>query len=292
MTVPAALEVMFGSYLHTEPLKAGDVRSDKLTLNIADVVSAPAAFRQVVALKYDVAELSVPTFLIARSKGVPLVLLPADLFNRAKPPELIYRSARGLLRPRDLQGKRIGVAYYTATTSIWMLTLLSNAGVNPAAIRWVAMEDSHVVGYQDPPNVERLAGKTLVDFLNSGEVDAIVTTASLAEPQFRGVSFEVSDGAGQAEPLFPNLESHHMLVVKADVTRRHPEVIQEMWRMLLEARAIVLGPANTRFPYGLSANRAHLEVMIDACFRLNLIGKRPRVEELFDAVTIALPASA
>ena len=53
MTVPAALEVMFGSYLHTESLKAGDVLSDKLTLNIADVVSAPAAFRQVVALKYD-----------------------------------------------------------------------------------------------------------------------------------------------------------------------------------------------------------------------------------------------
>ena len=49
-----------------------------------------------------------------------------------------------------------------------------------AGSRW---KISHVVGYQDPPNVERLAGKTLVAFLSSGEVDdAIVTTASLAEP--------------------------------------------------------------------------------------------------------------
>jgi 4,5-dihydroxyphthalate decarboxylase len=285
-----SLEVMLGSYPHTDALKLGRIRSDEVALNIADVTTAPSAFRQVVALKYDIAELSVPTFLIARSKGVPLVLLPADLFKRAKPPELIYDSTRGLLRPQDFQGKRIGVVYYTATTTIWMQCLLGNAGVDLATIRWVAVEGPHVSSFQDPPNVERAEGKALAYLLRDGDVDAIVTANPMPESRFKSVEFEAVDDLSRYP--FPMMQSHHMLVAKAGLTRERPEAVRDVWRMLLEARALALGHGNTQCPYGLDANREHLDLVIDACFKLKMIDQRLSVDELFDAVTAALPASA
>jgi 4,5-dihydroxyphthalate decarboxylase len=280
---------MLGSYPHTEALKSGQVRGDKIALSIADVSSAPSAFRQVVGLKYDVAELSVPTFLIARSKNVPLVLLPADLFKRAKPPELIHDASRAALSAADLKGKRIGVGYYTATTSIWMQCLIGNAGVDPATIHWLATDGPLVGSFQDPPHVQRVAGKTLLQLLREGEVDAIVTASPPAEPQYKAVSFEAP--AMQRVRPFPDMQSHHMIVCKSALTRECPDAVRELWRMLLEARANALGPGSTDFPYGLDANRAHLDAVIDACFNLRLINRRPAVDELFDGVTAALPAS-
>ncbi len=281
------LDVMLGSYPHTEALKSGRVRSDSVVLNIADVTSAPSAFRQVLDLKYDIAELSVPTFLIARSKAVPLVMLPADLFKRAKPPELIYDAAKGRLSARDLKGKRVGVAYYTATTSIWMQCLIGNAGIDPATIHWIATEDPLVGGFPDPPNVHRATAKTLSELLQRGEVDAIVTVNPPPQPQFKAIAFR---GCSPIKP-FPDMQSHHMLVCKASLIREQPEAVRDVWRMLLESRAIALGQGHTDLPYGLDANRSQLERVAEACFKLGMIDHRPMVDDLFDEVTAALPAS-
>jgi 4,5-dihydroxyphthalate decarboxylase len=285
----ARFDIMLGSYPHTEAFKSGAVSSDHVAVNIAPVAAAPSAFRDVVTLQYDLAELSVPTFLIARSKNVPLVLLPADLFMRTKPPELIYDSSRGQLRPQNLQGKRIGVAYYTATTTIWMQCLLGNAGLDLRAVRWIALEGPLVEVFQDPPRVEKVAGKSLVELLRDGDVDAIVTTNPPGEPNFKAIEFDELDR--RRVPSHPLMQSHHLLVAKSDIARRHPEAIREVWRMLLQARALALGPANPECPYGLGANCAHLDLVIDACFKLKLIERRPAVEELFAPIAASLPAS-
>lgn len=283
------LEVMLGSYPHTDALKSGQVLSDKIILNIADVVSASSAFKRVVELKYDVAELSVPTFLIARSKGVPLSLLPADLFKRAKPPELIYDATRSALTAADLAGKRIGVAYYTATTSIWIQCLMGSAGVDLSAIQWVAVEPPLVDHFRDPDHVQRVANKTLLQMLQAGDVDAIVTTAPPTDAKHQAVSFAASEK--QLPKLFPDMQSHHMLVCRSSVARERPQAVRELWRMLLEARSVALQPGNPDLPYGIEANRGHLDAVIDACFKLRLIDERPSVDQLFDQIALTLPAT-
>jgi 4,5-dihydroxyphthalate decarboxylase len=284
-----ALEVMVGSYPHTAALKSGQVHSDKIVLNIADVASASSAFKRVVELKYDVAELSVPTFLIARSMGVPLSLLPADLFKRAKPPELIYDADRLALRAADLEGQRIGVAYYTATTSIWMQCLIGNAAVDPSTVQWVAIEPPLVDDFKDPDHVQRVSDKSLLKLLEEEYVDAIVTATPPTDPRYKAVSF--SAFAKQAPKPFPDMQSHHMLVCRSSVARERPEAVRELWRMLLAARSAALQPGSPELPYGIEANRAHLDAAIDACFNLHLIGKRPSVDELFDDLAATLPPS-
>jgi 4,5-dihydroxyphthalate decarboxylase len=284
-----ALDVMVGSYPHTAALKSGQVHSDKIILNIADVASASSAFKRVVELKYDVAELSVPTFLIARSRGVPLSLLPADLFKRAKPPELIYDAYRLALRAADLEGKRIGVAYYTATTSIWVQCLIGNAGVDPSTVQWVAIEPPLVDDFKDPDHVQRVADKSLLKLLEEEYVDAIVTATPPTDPRYKAVSFSAS--ANRALKPFPDMQSHHMLVCRSSVARERPQAVSELWRMLLEARSAALQPGSPELPYGIEANRGHLDAVIDACFKLRLIDERPSVDQLFDQIALTLPAT-
>lgn len=284
------LTLMVGSYPHTEPLKAGQVRSDTIDLDIADVAAAPSAFKRVVELKFDIAELSVPTFLMARSKGIPLSLLPADLFKRGKPPELVYDATRSALTAADLRGKRIGVGYYTATTSIWMQCLIGNAGVDPQDIQWVAIDPPLVAGFQDPVYVQRVPDRKLLQLLEDGDVDAIVMPAAPPEPKYKAVSFELS--VKPAAKPFSDMQSHHMLVCRSALIQERPDAIREVWRMLLESRSTAMGPASRDMPFGVEANRAHLDAVIDACFRLRLIDKRPSVDELFDGLAATLPPSA
>jgi hypothetical protein len=64
------------------------------------------------------------TFLMARSRGVPLKLLPVVVFSRNPLPHLICNVERRPLSPDDLPRCRIGVRSYMTTTAIWIRALL------------------------------------------------------------------------------------------------------------------------------------------------------------------------
>jgi 4,5-dihydroxyphthalate decarboxylase len=287
------LNAMFGTYPHTEALKAGLTRSDGVALNIADVAAASTAFKRVVALEFDVAELSVVSFLIAKSRGAPLVLRPADRFSRAKPPALVYDASAGPKAPIDFQKCRIGVAYYIATTSVWMQVMLAGAGVDPASISWIAVEGPQDPAFRDPPNVERApSGAGLLDLLRSGAVDAIVTTAPPAELHFKAIDFPGQRAATPVLDLPAAMQSHHMVVIKQEITQRQPDAVRELWRMMLEARELARQSGAEKLPaYGLAANRPHLETVIDVAHKLGIIPQRLTVDDLVDGVTAGLPAS-
>ena len=189
----------------------------------------------------------------------------------------------------DLEGKRIGVAYYTATTSIWVQCLIGNAGVDPATIRWIVTDPPLVDRFRDPAHVRRAPTKTLLQLLQEGDVDAIVTASPPTDPKYGSVAFETS--ARDFPMSFPDMQSHHMLVCRSTLTRERPQAIREIWRMLLEARSIGVQPGSSDAPYGIDANRAHLDAVIAACFKLRLIDRRPAVDELFDDMAASLPAS-
>ncbi|MDW8469859.1 MAG: hypothetical protein RML56_13695 [Burkholderiales bacterium] len=94
------MKALVGDYPITRLFRA------RAPLEFADVAVPHTAFKRVVRdLEFDLAELALVTFLLARAHGKPLRLLPAVLTARFQHPYLV--SARGL-RPRDLEGKRVG----------------------------------------------------------------------------------------------------------------------------------------------------------------------------------------
>ncbi|MGA7789851.1 MAG: hypothetical protein WCA56_17000 [Xanthobacteraceae bacterium] len=77
------LDACFGTYPHTQPLKNGEIKSDRVVLGFNEVNPINKAFLLMVRqLKFDVSEMAVATYLQAKAYGKPMTLLPATMFGR------------------------------------------------------------------------------------------------------------------------------------------------------------------------------------------------------------------
>ncbi len=294
-TGPLSLRTLLGDYPGTRALKAGELGSELVTLDFADVKVAHTAFKRVVRdLEFDVAELALVTFLMAKACGKPLVLLPAVMSARFQHPYLVYNAERGQLAPADLAGRRIGIRSYSVTTAAWIRGILAqDYGVALDRLRWVSFEDAHVAEYRDPPAVERAAaGKEMLAMLLAGELDAAVLANPLpADLRLKPV---MPDPAARAKEWYQRnraIQINHMVVVRATLSQSHPQAVREVFRLLLQSKQAAGMPAADGIdmnPFGVEANRRNLDIAIDYFHRQQLIPRRFEVDELFDDVTRVL----
>ncbi len=92
-------------------MKSGEIRSAALIFDFADVKVPNTAFKRVVRdLEFDVAELAIVTFLVARAHGKPLSLVPAVVTARFQHPFLICDAERGPWRREICRGAGSGCA--------------------------------------------------------------------------------------------------------------------------------------------------------------------------------------
>jgi len=275
------VKALLGDYPATAALKRGEVRSDSVRLEFADIRPPSAGFKRVVRdLEFDVAELAITTFLMAKAAGKPLRLLPAVVVGRLQHTLLVHDTERGPLVPRDLEGRRVGVRSYSVTTGMWLRGILAeDHGVNPDRVTWVTFEEAHVAEFRDPPNVERAAsGKDLVRMLLAGEIDAAVTgDAQPADPRIVPLIPDAEAAARAWRARTGAIQINHMVAVKDSVPR---PVADEISR-LLETSIRAAGSPEMN-PYGIEANRRNLEVAIDYVHRQRLIPRRYAVQELFE----------
>ncbi|MFN0305793.1 MAG: ABC transporter substrate-binding protein [Burkholderiales bacterium] len=294
MSTSQSLKVpmLLGDYPVTAALKKGDIRSDIVSLQYPDVKAPSTAFKRVVRnLEFDCAELAIVTFLMAKAHGKPLVLLPAVVVGRFQHPYIVYNAERGVLGPRDLNGKRIGIRSYSVTTVTWLRGILANGfGLDIDSVKWVTFEEPHVAEFRDPPTVQRAAeGKDLVNMLLAGEIDAaIVGDRVPADPRLKTL-FPDPDAEARAWQLKNNaLQINHMVVVKDAFSISNPNAVREIYRMLKESKRAAGLPKAGELdanPFGVEANRRNLEIVIDYVHQQRLIPRRYAVDELFDDLT-------
>lgn len=288
------LKAMFGDLPASAAFKRGDFAGPGVAIEMTDVPEAHKLFKRVVrGLEFDVAELSVMTYLIAKSRGVPLTLLPAVLLARFQHPYIVYDARKGALSPKDLEGRRVGIRSITVTTVTWVRGMLVNDfGVDLDRIDWVTFEDAHVAGVQDPPGVERAAaGKTLEGMLIAGELDAAILGAPIDHPDIRPLFPDPAAAAADWRRRHSAIQVNHMVVAKNAALDAHPDAVREVYRQLSASRraAGLPGPGEIDLnPFGLEANRRNLEAAIDCIYAQGLIDRRYDVDELFDDVTRAL----
>jgi 4,5-dihydroxyphthalate decarboxylase len=264
------MKALLGDYPVTRHFK------EKAPLDFADVKQPHTAFKRVVRdLEFDLAELALVTFLLAKAHGKPLRLLPAVVTARFQHPLLV--TAKGL-GPKDLEGKRVGQRSYSVTTATWVRGILAqDFDVDLGSIRWVTFEDPHVAEFRDPPNVERAPpGKDMTEMLLAGELDAAIVGERPKDPRLKAVISDPDAAAEAWRRKYGAIQINHMVTVKDTVSR---EQAQEIYELLIESRKAAGSPEMN--PFGIEENRHSLEVAIDCVHRQNMIPRRFSVEELF-----------
>jgi 4,5-dihydroxyphthalate decarboxylase len=274
------LKTLLGDYPVTRALKEGRVGSSLVEFDFADVKVPHTAFKRVVRdLEFDVAEISIVTYLLARAHGKPLRLLPAVMFGRYQHPYLV--STQGL-SPRDLHGKRVAIRSVSVTTVAWIRGILADDyAVDLGKVNWVTFEDAHVAECKDPPGAVRAAaGKTPLDMLLAGEVDAAVLADPVPQdPRLKPVIPDPQAAAADWKRRKGALQINHMVCVKDSVDN---EVAQEVFSLLSQSKGLMKEkPDPDTSPFGLEANRRNLEVAIDYVHRQGLVPRRYTVDELF-----------
>ena len=275
------LRAALGGYRHLEPLRSGAVRSDALRLDFEQVAPISRAFAPMVrALRYDVSEIAIATFLQAKAYGKPLVLLPVVMAGRFQESALLCRANSDIGSPADLAGRRIGVRAYSQTTGMWLRGgIAEEYGLPPDRMRWVTFEDAHVAEYRDPPWAERAAaGKELLAMLRDGELDAAIVGNDVPDdPAFRTVHPDpqaAADAFWQRHHLVP---VNHLVCIRRDLAAQRDTLVD----MFAAART----PATERDPrpFGRAAIDPALALAIRYCTEQGLL---PRPLSLDDAWSI------
>jgi 4,5-dihydroxyphthalate decarboxylase len=268
------LRTLLGDHPCTAALKSGLINSDLVTFDFVDCSPTHKGFKPMVReAAFDVSEMAIVTYLMAKSLGKPMVL-----FQQAY---ALYNAEQGTLRPADLNGKRVGIRSFTTTTGAWLRGILANDyGVDLDSIEWLTFEDAHVAEFRDTTK-RAPAGKQIIQMLLDGELDAVLGEKS-GHPDLKPL---ISDVAAEEQAWFGKhnvLPINHMVVVNQELANAHPDLVQEVHRLLTAT-------AKDQPPRMQADDmRRSLKMIIDYTAQQGLIPRAFTVDELFDDATRAL----
>jgi 4,5-dihydroxyphthalate decarboxylase len=279
------LRTLLGDHACTSALKDGSIKSDRVALDFAAYSPTNKGFKPMVREgAFDVSEMAIVTYLMAKSFGKPMVLLPSVVLARFQHAYALYNAKLGTLKPTDLNGKRVGIRSFTTTTGAWLRGILANDyGVNLDSIDWVTFEDAHVAEFKDATK-RAPAGKEIIQMLLDGELDAV-----LGEKVDRpGLKPLFPDAAAEEKSWFSRhgvVPINHMVVVSETLSRTQPDAVRDVFRLLQESAART--PAASP-KFSADEMRRSLELIIHYTAQQGLIPRAYAVDELFDDVTRTL----
>jgi 4,5-dihydroxyphthalate decarboxylase len=292
-TPPLSLRTNLADSPITKALRDGRVASDLIKLDFVGPKTAHDGFKPMVRDNaYDCGELAIVTFLQAKAYGKPYVLLPVPVVGRFQHHCIGYSKEFGHLDPTDLEGRKVGVRTYAQTTGLWVRGILQHEyGVDLDKVTWLTIDESHLAEYKDPPNCRRLpAGASLADMMLKGEIAAAIMGNDM--PDDPRVERLIPDPHAAAQAWYRRegvVPINHMMAIHADLAKRRPDVVRELYRTVVDSRNLAPASALATFPpVGLEANRKGLEMAIQWSFEQKIIPRLFSVDELFDDTTANL----
>jgi ABC-type nitrate/sulfonate/bicarbonate transport system substrate-binding protein len=298
---------------HTQPLKDGAVKLRGFEFDFEDVPVIINAFRRMVrGLDFDVSEMAMTTYLVARAHGKLFTAIPVFPVRAFHHGAIVYNTKAGVRTPKDLEGRRVGVNRgYTVTTGLWARSILQHEhGVDLSRVLWVLSGDEHVSEYRPPANVVPIeSGRTLEELLIAGEIAAAI-----------GIHVESPD----VKPLIPNARDagfdalcqrghyplNHTVVVRNDVLEANPDLARDLFDAFAQAKRIYIQRLETGridsasatdqlymrvmdiigdpLPYGIEPNRQALEDIVQYCVEQRILPRAVAIEELFPQSTRTL----
>jgi 4,5-dihydroxyphthalate decarboxylase len=309
-----SLTVAFGDNEIVRPLISGKVAVDGVDLTVlTDMDSATRHWRFLRNGEFDVAEVSSSSYLAARDNDWPFRAIPVFLHRRFRHGFMFINTSKGITKPADLKGRKIGVKTLMTSAVLWMRGILQHEyGVPLNSIEWVAELDDDVEVHL-PPDIKYTklpSDKSVETMLAEGELDAVFHSdfvkPFLAKDPRVARLFPDNKAEEMAyyrrTGIFPIM---HVVGIRSSLAEEHPWLAVNLFRAFNEAKDIamkrmanprivplawyspaweeqerILGP--DPWEYGLTdKNRKILETLVGYSHEQGLIKKRPTLEQLF-----------
>jgi 4,5-dihydroxyphthalate decarboxylase len=303
-----------GDYEITRPLKEGTVTPDGIDLTVlTGMDSTTRHWRFLRNRDFDMAETSASSYIVARGHDFPINALPVFLHRRFRHGFVFINTQKGIAKPTDLIGRRIGIKSFLVTAIHWMRGLLEKEyGVPHRSIEWVAELDEDV-DFKPPPGLSltRLPdNKSVESMLAEGELDAVIHSSIIKpftarDPRVGRLwsNYKQEEMAFYRKTgIFPIM---HVMGIKREIVERHPWIPINMYHAFnkakstamermknprivplawyqaaLEEQEEVLGP--DPWEYGLTEkNRKTLDMLAGFSHEQGLTPRRFSVDELF-----------
>jgi len=295
-------------------LKDGTVKPRTVELRFVEVDPLIDAFRRMVrGLEFDVCEMALTTYIVARAHGKRMTGLPIFLMRAFHHGAILYNTKPGIGTPKDLEGRKVGVNRgYTVTTGLWARSVLAHQyGVDLSKITWVLSGDEHVAEFRNPSNVVTLEkGRKMADALASGEIPAAIGV-DIDHPDVKPLIANPKEAAFEALRTRGHYPINHLMVVKDDILAAHPDVALDLFDAFTDAKRLYVErlkagamdkptavdetyrrvmeiTGKDPLPYGIAANRKALEEAVTSALEQKVITRPVAVEELFPANTHGL----
>ena len=239
------LTIACDDFDHIRALMDGTVKPQGIDIIFITELTNPERHgRMVRDLAFDVCELNMPTYLVARDAGVPITAIPVFLFRKFRHGHVFVNPQAGIASPKDLIGKQIGSTTLQPASNVWINGILQeHHGVPFREQTWV-LEREEDAPFTPPPwlKIERVpSGKTALSMLLNGELPAMMT------PQ---TPKPILDGDERIARLFPDCVERertyyketgifpimHVTAIKNEIVERYPWVPMMLCRAFEEAK--------------------------------------------------------
>src|SRR5580700_86271 len=173
------LTVACGDYEIVRALSDGTVQADGIELvMLTGMGSRERHWRMARKTEFDVCEINIGGYYMARDRGEALAAIPVFLHRRFRHGFVFVNAKSGIREPKDLIGKKIGGTNFQPASNIWMRGILEeHYGVPHRQCTWVVEREEDVV-FTPPKDlrIEMVApGKRLDVMLAEGEIPAMLS---------------------------------------------------------------------------------------------------------------------
>jgi len=307
-------------YDHMRDLMNGVVRPEGTVLTAFVLPVEEVFYRFIKNREWDVSEMSFGKFIGYASQGnspfIGIPVFPSRVFRHSA---FYVRTDRGITKPKDLEGKRVGIPEWAQTAGIYARGYLAEtAGVDLRKIHWVqaGMNEAgreEKVEFKLPAGIqyEQRRDTSISAMLRSGEIDAAISAR---------VPDAFENGGGKVARLFPNYRTEeaqyhaatgiypimHVIAMRRAVFERYPWVAMNLFKAFDEAKRRSLDricdltasripvPWSAAivdewskdfgadpFPYGLEANRKTLDAFCRFAHAQGVTAKQLAPDDLF-----------
>ena len=300
----------------------GSVKPEGLELNWLVLPHLEIWTRMLNYYDFDASEISLSSYLIARTIGKSLTAIPFFPARAFRHSYIFINTRSGIREPRDLMGKRVGLAEFQQTATVWVRgTLQHEYGVNLEEIEWftwmprprmeIEMPDRYSV-HQIPPD------RKPDQMLFNGELDAVICASlfpSLLNPPphvrrlFENYE-EVEAAYFKKTGIFPIM---HSVALRQELWQENPWIARSLFKAFQRAKenayerlndtspykislAWFRGPVEEQreilgddpWPYSLEKNHHVVAALMDYLYEQGLVKEKLEVEKLFAPNTLDL----